>query len=578
MVSTNVLRALLDVYETMGADSRTITPPRGWSCARINYVVVIGRDGRASVEKLYEDDVVEAWNDDSVQPVPLRFKNDTGPWRHQSCFACTEIGDLIPSEDGCAKALDMYEHVFEQLASDEFTQSIAQRVRAVLCDRELWDNVESCSKLKGCACIKVYVRRPGERGRMVFLHKLDAFADAWDKTYEHDMGAFVAEHAVSGIDVTTGEVISVLPTQLHTKNFLVEKGNPAPIVSFNSSKSKAFSSYGFTGSNYGSISVETDRRICAASDWLVWSKRYVSFADGTRLFFWGKGVTGSVVESIRSLFSCDSREKVNVDNIAQVSGQINVMELRPNMARMSVQRVEQFDVDALAKRRVEWERHMALVDVKSFNLGGCLYFWEEFDGKERCDTVFESLRDSIVFGAAMSPSVLGCLARVVERDSVNCDDDEYCDTMGRKAALMKAYLIEACGLDIKETLMEDNDNMMYRLGRMIAVCDSVQYAAMGTSDMRRRFISAAAEFPRQTAIDVFEAYTLYSSILAKKKPGLAVVFDKLWCELVCDSEQMVELGSWASDEDKLQLYLGYYQQRRALFAKTASDDDSDDEE
>ena len=485
-----------------------------------------------------------------------------------------------------ASALPMYEHVFDNITSDDVRGSLDVVIRA-LSDPSLWDDdVLSWPKAKkdSFGCLRVRWKVPGSHPTTRYLHKIPEVAAAWDATYAADMEAYV-EGIRSGklfgesyVDVATGEVCLPISTQLHTKSFLVSSGKVAPILSFNDNASKAFSSYGFSGLDHGAVSFDTDVKLCAASDWLVNSRRFCyldASGRGTRLFFWGENVTKSVVDNMRELLGCGSNAEVNAKRLLDVAGCVNVMEVRPNLARMSVRQVDRYRVRDLATRRLEWERHFDLAGVGSFRLGKSLYYWDEFDGHECCGTLCGFLRDAIVFGSPMPGEVLSALVRVVERDSAFCASDSSLKSMGRRAALMKAYLIESCGLEIGRVLMVDNDNTMYRLGRMIAVCDRAQYLSVGASGIRQRFVSTAAEFPRSVAADIMDAYTLYSSLLSRKNRGAFVKLDKLWSELVWFDGSGLDnmFPEISSDVDKLQLYLGYYHQMHEFFNGASSEED-----
>lgn len=597
---TNLLASLLEVYDLMGTSRTTIRPKQGWSCADFTWIVSIDTRGRASVTEAHEsdDDTIAAWwNDPETQPVPLQFKNDTGPWHSlKSRFACTKLSDLMPSRDKDgnampAKGLAMFDHVFEHVTSDEAVPVI-EAVRKALSNPDMWDEATlkmAKDERDRCACVKVRTKLGSKRAKYVYLHKIDEFAKAWDETYAEDTAAYVANieakktHKGGYVDVATGQVATPIETQFHTKSFLVNGGVPTPVISFNDAKSKAFASYGFSGLDHGGISLDTDAKICTAIDWLTNSRRYCELDPkhkGARLFFYGEGVTEKVVANLRALISCGSDIDVNAESLKDIAGDIIVIEVAPNLARMSVHRIDRCRVRELVERRLEWERHFALHNVKPFNLGRSLYHWDEFDGHERTGYLCESLIKAIVFGETMQPGILRALASIVEHDRAFCSKDSSRASMGRRAALMKAYLIEQCGLDIKEYLMPENDNAMYKLGRMVAVCDKAQRQSVDHKDMRGRLLSPAAEFPRHTAIDIMYAYTRYSSILAKKKPGLAVYLDKIWCEIVRSDETDIDamFPEMASDEDKLQLYLGYYQQMDAFFTSSSTTQDASDED
>jgi hypothetical protein len=285
------------------------------------------------------------------------------------------------------------------------------------------------------------------------------------------------------------------------------------------------------------------------------------------MLFWGEDIGDNLVTHIKALLRCASSKDVNLENIvAPKHATLNVMEVRTNRARMSVHGIGVYLLSDMVARRREWDEHVRMDGIEPYNLGASMWKWAEIDGRERSGPLCHALGRSVVFGEPMPVGLEASLAAMVERNR-----DDPLSVIGRKAALMKAYLIEAHKMSIGEKLMEDNRNAMYRLGRMIAVCDRMQYRVKNSSNARERFIAAATTGPRMTLTDLMGVYTLNSSI-AQKRGMYIKHLEDIWLDLVGEGDDAIDvmLPTLPSNEDKIQLYIGFYQQLR-IFAVRRDD-------
>lgn len=115
-------------------------------------------------------------------------------------------------------------------------------------------------------------------------------------------------------------------------------------------------------------------------------------------------------------------------------------------------------------------------------------------------------------------------------------------------------------------LDKENKSALYQCGRLFAVLESAQYAALGETNagLRDRFFSAAATTPSLAFGRILKMNQNHLSKLRKEKPGLAVDLDKQ-VQAICAN--IKEFPATATLEEQGAFALGYYHERQAQFAK-----------
>ncbi len=171
---------------------------------------------------------------------------------------------------------------------------------------------------------------------------------------------------------------------------------------------------------------------------------------------------------------------------------------------------------------------------------------------------------SLLWNAALKKSIppLWILTNVLKRaklEGVNSD----------RATLIRLVLNRNSkgGKKIMEKIDSDNKGTAYISGRIFAVLESIQYAALGKTNagIRDRFFSSASTTPSTAFGRLMKMSQHHLSKLKGEKPGLAVVLDKELGELCSFINAFPVIFSL---EEQGQFAIGYYHQRQAQFSKT----------
>jgi len=135
-----------------------------------------------------------------------------------------------------------------------------------------------------------------------------------------------------------------------------------------------------------------------------------------------------------------------------------------------------------------------------------------------------------------------------------------------KAAIIKAVLTRNYGIDIMNEEQEQGPS--YRLGRLMAVLERLQQAAVGGAPVNGFFGSASATpglvFPRL----IRGAQPHYAKLKAQGKGGLAIWYEKIVQEIL---EPITAYPQRLNLTEQGLFGLGYYHQLRALYTKAPAE-------
>ena len=148
--------------------------------------------------------------------------------------------------------------------------------------------------------------------------------------------------------------------------------------------------------------------------------------------------------------------------------------------------------------------------------------------------------------------------------------------INRKARIYK-HLKE---LDM--ALDKQNDNIAYLSGRLFAVFEQVQRAALGkgvNATILDRFYDSASTRPNTVMGPLFRLYNHHLSKLYKEKPGLAVFFDKLLDEIteLITTKEKAFPATFSLDEQSL-FAVAYHHQKVDTYKKEKTTNPTEDTE
>lgn len=142
-----------------------------------------------------------------------------------------------------------------------------------------------------------------------------------------------------------------------------------------------------------------------------------------------------------------------------------------------------------------------------------------------------------------------------------------------RAAILKAGLITR-GKKVPVSFDPDNKNRGYLLGRLFAVYEQVQSAALGgiNATIRDKFYGAASATPRKVFPVLDRGSANHLGKLRRDKPGYAVVLEKQIGAIMAVFDPAGDPFPTALNADEQSLFaVGYYHQKNVFFRKKDED-------
>jgi CRISPR-associated protein Csd1 len=266
-----------------------------------------------------------------------------------------------------------------------------------------------------------------------------------------------------------------------------------------------------------------------------------------------------------------------------------VLGLAPNAARLSVRFWDTASVKEMLARLAAHHQDMALeTDFKS--RPECPGLWvlaqetrpKDRDGKARGTNSLEAMKKlhgdiaRAVLTGGPYPSTLPALLMARFRADGHINHP--------RAALLKAEFNRRKRLDGNEKEMltmaldPDRRDVGYRLGRLFAVLERIQESAHGgavNAGIGQKFLASASATPRTVFPHLLRLKGAHMKKVARDGKGLAVWYERLVSEIV---DEVGDLPANLPLDQQGLFFLGYYQQRQALFRKgetVAAEPDTD---
>ncbi len=258
--------------------------------------------------------------------------------------------------------------------------------------------------------------------------------------------------------------------------------------------------------------------------------------------------------------------------LAQVAPRLNdgvrfhVLGLAPNAARLSVRFYWESDFGQLT---ANYQRYVADSAIDPPPRDGWLPLWR-------------SLRELAVLGKSenVPPNLAGDWMRAILAGTpypmtllstalMRMRSDGEINAL--RAAIVKSVLIRNLKMEVPLALDTGNTNKGYVLGRLFAVYEEVQRAALGgnvNATIKDKFYGSASATPQKVFAALSSGSQNHFSKLKKQNPGRAVNLERLLMtitDLMAPADDPIPV-SLASAEQAL-FGIGYYHQRSDFFRK-----------
>ncbi|HRJ59633.1 MAG TPA: type I-C CRISPR-associated protein Cas8c/Csd1 [Azospirillaceae bacterium] len=458
----------------------------------------------------------------------------------------------------------------------------------------------------------------GDDGRPRFLHDRPEARRIWER---YDVPA---EDAANAMCLVTGDVGPIAGVHPAIKGVMDGQSSGVSIVSFNKG---AFTSYGKDQGGNAPVTHKVALGYGLALNGLLASdsRNRVQIADATTVFWaepaasasqedidWQEELAGAVFEPppdptaeeeadllkrteavntrrLRDTLAelAKGRPMAEIDPRLDPNTRFLVLGLAPNISRLSVRYWLDTTFGAFT---ANFAQHWADTRIKPWPWNNFQPSIETLLEEIALMRKFENIPNNLtgelmraVLSGGRYPRTL--LVAVIGR--MRADQE----VTGRRAAICRAVLVRDLRVDNKfpsrltsdqqkkeylVSLDRDEKNPGYRLGRLFAVLEGAQRAALGkiNATIRDRYYGAASATPAAVFPILMRTSTHHLSVLRKgDKGGLSIWFDKEIADIL--GELGTVFPKSLKIEDQGRFAIGYYHQRAA--GKTKGDDDAADQ-
>ncbi len=594
-----ILSALNDLYRRMSqADSAEALPAYGLSMAKVVGAVHLDLKGQFL-------GLLDLRTTEGKKPRPRLLQVPQPPHRTAGIaagFLCDNAGYLCGTDaKGNAKrAAKQFE------AARELHHALLDAVdhpaaRAILAYFDTWDVATAADKLSGnkellsgWLVFQIHGLPDGES----FAHDVRALRDAWERRPQ--TGA-----KVTGQCLVTGEVGPIARLHGSIKGVPGAQSQGASLVSFNVA---CATSYGKDQSFNAPVSEAVEFGYTTVLNHLLRDRRHSLTVGDTAVLFWAE--RASVAETVFSsvlnpnwgdwmqeaaeagkddqhrakaqklldllLAMRDGRPLTDPDLLQDQSVRFYVLGLAPNAARLSVRFWQVQTVQQMIAHLADHHHDMALeIDYPKRHLLPSLWSIsqevcaQDKDGKTRGKSPTESQKKlygdlvrAVLSGTAYPASLPALLLTRFRSDG---------HITHPRIALLKAEFNRRRRLAGKEeecftmSLDESRTDVGYRLGRLFAVLERIQEAAHGgpvNAGIGQKFLGAFSSTPRLAFAHLMKLKQAHMKKMSRDSKGLSVWYERLTGEIV---DALGDIPASMGPDQQSQFFLGYYQQRQALF-------------
>ena len=568
-----ILQALASHYDRLA--SRDAVPPYGFSMERISFALALSQDGHVvDVQSL--QDVSRQKPRPSLRQVPRPVERTSGIASNflwdKSAYVLgakrdSASGDPVPAERENA--------AFRALHEKMIGNSQDEGLRALMAFLETWRPEDYHDLPQADSMIDTNIVFRLDDGERAFLHDRPAARAIWaDRPGSRDQ---------EGLCLVTGERGPLARLHPPLKGVRGAQSSGARIVSFNLD---AFESHAKQQGDNAPVSERAAFAYTTALNTLLArdSRQRIQIGDATTVF-WAEAADTEQARQVEYLFStmlderpsdeeeaarvraklqaiADGRPLAEIAPDVEADTSIYVLGLAPNAARLSIRFWHVESIGALADRIGEHWRDFRLDPPPWTSPPPVWQLLYETAAQRKAEnippTLGGSLTRSILTGTAYPRSLLATVVARIRADK---------DVNGMRAAICKAVLARAHRLgfekeDVPVSLNTDEVNSAYRLGRLFAVYEGLQRAALGqvNATIKDRYFGAASATPASVfpLLERSSAHHL-SSLRRAGKGGLAHWFDTQIDVILAGLDTSFPRSFGIEDQGRFAL--GYHHQR-----------------
>ena len=584
-----ILHSLVGLHEHLVADGTA--PAFGFSRENISYAVVLSPDGEVvDVQDLRDTFGRTSRPSRRVVPRPVKRTGQPVPnflW-DKTAFALGVKRDTGTREPVCVVGEHTAFKDFHRrmLATCEDGGALAF-VRFL--DRWRAEDFESLRYAEDMLDANVVFRLDG--GAQEFLHERPFVQDIW-------LNHLVEEEGAKGLCLVTGERAAIARLHPSVKGVAGAQSSGASMVSFDKD---AFKSFGKERGANAPVSERAAFAYTASLNTLLErdSRRRIRIGDATTVF-WAEAArddpragAGEDLFSLLLAPPTDAEKTAGVADkltavaqgrpLAEVDPHVDeeipfcVLGLAPNAARVSIRFWHRNTIGEFARRIAEHWRDLRLEPAPWRTPPAVWRLLQEtaVQGKARNipPTLGGALMRAILGGGRYPRSLLAAIVGRMRADK---------NVTGMRAAICKACLARdhRKGLeeeDVPVGLNREEPSPAYRLGRLFAVYERVQQAALGrkvNTTIKDRYFGAASATPASVFPLLERNSANHLATLRKRDKRRAAWFDSQIDEILAGMDTAFPRSFRLENQGRFAI--GYHHQRATPWKTAREDDGSDD--
>lgn len=584
-----ILQRLVEHYDRMEASGEVKLLPPGFSSQKVSFCVVLDSNGALNGFSSMQVEDNGKWRP-SVLALPGNTKASGSG--ENPCFLWDRTNYLLGwTSDLDSKKQARAPKLFEAFRRRHLryqTQFSDERYDALCTFLRAWSPAlirEHVQQLEGisrdCGVFKI-------AGEQAYLHQLFPLPVNWDAEKPKSKRSSVT---VTGQCLITGQLLEI--ARLHKPEIKGVFNSPPRGVPFISMDKEAYSSYGKDQSFNAPVSTITVFKYANALNHLLsLRERRIGLGDAT-VVFWADhaqatledcfailcgAMPGSVAEnaapkeddtrvSEARLFLTQLRDGTRNTPIEpdDVPTKFYILGLSPNASRLSVRLWIEAEAPELERRLGEHLRDLALKsnDERPLSIRMLANATGRYQssGKTKFDTkgvspqLVGELARAVLTGVAYPQSLLATMVRRIRSDSYV----GYERVSAIKACLIRNSRLRGAPQEVPMELDTRQTDVAYRCGRLFALLEKAQLAALGkelNSTIKDKFFAAASATPALIFPRLFRVNTHH---LAKLKQGSRGFYTNAFGELMGES---FAFPRQLSLEQQGRFFIGYFQERQ----------------
>jgi len=575
-----ILQALVGYYERKVDEEDSPLPAISYSVGKIDYCLVINKDGELvgepqSVQIEVEDNKGKKKLVSRPMVVPQAVKRTSGVssnfmWDKTDYVLGADKIDEKLSDEEKKKKIERIAETFQAFV--ELHHKIGDEIedegmKALLKFLDSWkpENVERWNNWKNIAGSNLVFRLDGE---LKYLHQKEAIRKAWIKRCQS------RETDYEAICLVTGDVAPIERIHPSLKGVRGAQSSGANIIGFQEAKT-AFCSYGKDGEQglNSPVSEESAFKYTTALNYLLSrdSGQSVQIGDATTVFWAGENSKAEswfgqavdpgteIEEHLKNFLSAIRDGRLPDELKDEKDKQFFILGLSPNAGRISVRFWYPSTVEDVFGKLGE---HYARLKIekqydKDFDFPGLWWLLKETATLGKSENIQPllsgELMRSILTGSRYPESLLSAVLSRIRADG---------HTNYNRASLTKAILIKNHNKEVTVSLNKENKEIPYLLGRLFAVLERAQEDAAGgqlNATIKDKYFGSASATPRA----VFPLLLSLSSHHTKKGEH-GGYYEKMTAEIMEDLPDDRFSASMPLEDQGL-FFVGYYHQNNDFY-------------